>query len=116
MLSGSVTNAVINVGLLSQGQFPVTSLGGFSVSAGGDLFGGQVSGGLIAGIVAVDSSGNVVSGTDSSGNVVSGTSTMPVANRYLYGGVEASLDLAGLGGFTVMLGLSQLGPLDAFVE
>jgi len=106
MLSGSVTDAVIDVGLLSQGQFPVTSIGGFSVSAGGELFGATVSGTLIAGVVAVDSSGNVVP---------AGSST-PVAHRYLYGGVEASLDLAGLGGFTVMLGLSQLGPLDAFVE
>jgi hypothetical protein len=106
MLSGSVTDAVIDVGKLSQGQFPVTSLGGFSVSAGGDLFGAQVSGALVAGIVNVDSSGNVVT---------TGSST-PVANSYFYGGIEASLDLAGLGGFTVMLGLSQLGPLDAFVE
>ncbi len=106
MLSGSVTDAVIDVGLLSQGQFPITSIGGFSVSASGTLFGATVSGALIAGVVAVDSSGNVVP---------AGSST-PVANRYLYGGVEASLDLAGLGGFTVMLGLSQLGPLDAFIE
>jgi hypothetical protein len=44
MLSGSVTNAVIDVGRLSQGQFPVTSLGSFSVSAGGELFGASVSG------------------------------------------------------------------------
>jgi hypothetical protein len=106
MFSGSVTDAVIDVDLLKAGQFPITSIGGFSVSASGDLFGAKVSGTLIAGIVAVDSSGNVVP---------AGSST-PVANRYLYGGVEASLDLAGLGGFTVMLGLSQLGPLDAFVE
>ncbi len=106
MLSGSVTDAVIDVGLLEQGQFPITSLGGFSVSAGGDLFGAKVSGTLIAGIVPVDSKGNLVPDG----------STTPEANRYLYGGVEASLDLAGLGGFTVMLGLSQLGPLDAFVE
>ncbi len=106
MLSGSVTDAVIDVGLLSQGDFPITSIGGFSVSASGTLFGATVSGALVAGVVAVDSSGNVVP---------EGSST-PVANRYLYGGVEASLDLAGLGGFTVMLGLSQLGPLDAFIE
>ena len=91
-LSGSVQDAVINVGKLEQGEFPIDSLGGVGISIGGNLFGGKVSGSLFL------------------ADEVVGDQTI------FYGGIEAGLDIEGLAGFEVRLGISQYGPLDAFVE
>ncbi len=91
-LSGSVQDAVIDVGKLEQGQFPIDSLGGVGISVGGNLFGGKVSGSVFL-----------------ADEVVGGQTVF-------YGGIEAGLDIEGLAGFEVRLGISQNGPLDAFVE
>ena len=83
---------MIDVGLLASGEFPITSLGGVGVSVSGDLFGAQVSGAAF-----------LATRPDASGTTV------------VYGGIEAGIDIAGMG-LQVMMGLSQDGPLDAFVE
>ena len=91
-LSGSVQDAVIDVGKLAAGQFPIDSLGGGGIAVGGNLFGGKVSGSLFL-----------------ADEVVGGKTVF-------YGGIEAGLDIEDLAGFEIRLGISQYGPLDAFVE
>ena len=85
-------DAVIDVGKLAAGQFPIDSLGGGGIAVGGNLFGGKVSGSLFL-----------------ADEVVGGKTVF-------YGGIEAGLDIEGLAGFEIRLGISQYGPLDAFVE
>ncbi len=106
-LSGSVQDAVIDVGLLEQGQFPITGLGGFGVSVSGQMFGADVKGDLFLAILNTDSNGNPIA---------DGDTTTPVAHHYLYGGIDGGLNLAGLGGFEIRLGISQFGLLDAYVD
>ncbi len=91
-LSGSVQDAVIDVGKLAARQFPIDSLGGGGIAVGGNLFGGKVSGSLFL-----------------ADEVVGGKTVF-------YGGIEAGLDIEDLAGFEIRLGISQYGPLDAFVE
>ena len=105
-VSGTVTDAVIDVGLLEQGKFPITGLTGAGISVSGTLFGASVTGAAFFDILDVDSSGNAIP-TDS---------TTPVANRIFYGGIEGGISFAGAAGFKIRLGVSSLGPLDAFLE
>ncbi len=106
MISGSVTDAMIDVGLLQQGKFPITGLSGAGLAVSGTLFGATVSGGAFLDILNVDANGVAIA---------SGSST-PIANRIFYGGIEAGIELENAAGFQVRLGFSQLGPLDAFLE
>ena len=101
-LSGSVQNAVIDVGLLEQGQFPITSLDGFSFGVSGHLFGADISGQIDLGVLNTDDNGNVV--------------TSGGTHHFLYGGVEAGIDLFGEAGFEVRVGFSEFGPLDAYLN
>ena len=92
-LAGSVTDAVIDVGKLEAGQFPVTSIGGASFSANGTFAGATIK-----------AEGFLATYTDPNGKSV------------LYGGIDGGLDFAGLAGFEIRLGISQLGPLDVYAE
>ncbi len=57
-LSGSISNMVIDVSKLADGQFPIDSVGSFAIKAGGDLFGvGIVNGAFILGIANFTSEG-----------------------------------------------------------
>ncbi len=105
-LSGSVTNVVIDPSLVAAGEFPVTSIGGLSVGVSGNLFGGTVSGTLIAGVVQIDSKGQVVNGPDN---------YTPYTSAF-YAGIEGGISIAGLAGFDIRVGLSQFGPLQVYVE
>ncbi len=105
-VAGSVQDAVIDTSLLSAGQFPVTSLGGFGVSVGGTLFGVQAQGQLFLSTLQTDASFDPIT-------VAPGTEP---AHNYLYGGIDVGVNLDGLGGFDFRLGVSQLGPLDIFVD
>ena len=104
-VSGSVDGAVIDVGLLEQGKFPITGLNGLSVSLSGQLFGVALTGTAFFDILDVDASGNPIV-----------NDSTPVANRIFYGGIEGGISFAGAAGFEVRLGISSLGPLDAFLE
>ncbi|MHB1421755.1 MAG: hypothetical protein ACYC3I_00885 [Gemmataceae bacterium] len=116
-VSGSVTNAVIDSTLLAEGKFALTSLGGFSASVKGKLFGGTVDGTLIAGIVTFDANGQVVSGpnNDIVGDATPTPGVAPFTSVF-YAGVEAGFSLGSMNGFNILLGISQLGPLDVFVN
>ena len=92
-LSGSVQNAVFNVGDLANGQFPLTSLGGAGFQVGGTFAG-----------VTFNAEGFLA------------TTTGPNGQSILYGGIDGGVDIAGLAGFQIRLGLSQLGPLDIYAQ
>ena len=97
----------IDPALLLQGEFPVVGIQSLGVSVSGNLFGGQVSGTLVGGIDRLDSNFNVIAATDT---------TTPVAHRILYLGIEGGFSMAGIGGFSIQVGLSELGPLSAQVS
>jgi len=113
-LSGSATDVVIDPTLIASGQFGITSIGGFAVSISGNLFGGSVSGTVIAGVVTFDSNGKVVDGLD---NLV-GTTKPGVApfTHAFYAGIEGGFNIGDMAGFNIRVGLSQFGPLQIYVE
>ena len=100
--SGTITGIQIDVGLLQQGQFPITGIESLGVTVEGDMFGGKVSAGLIGGIIQVDSFGNEISALDQ---------ITPVADRVFFLGIEGGFTIAGTGGFTIRLALTEKGPL-----
>ena len=106
-VSGAIQGIQIDPSLLAQGEFPITGLSSLAVTVKGDLFGGQIDAGLIGGILKLDSGFNIIATTDT---------TTPVAHRVFYLGLEGGFTIDGMAGFQIQLGLSQLGPLDAFVS
>ena len=42
--------------------------------------------------------------------------TTPVVKRVFYLGIQGGFSMAGMGGFTIRLGLSELGPLQVFIN
>ena len=106
-VTGAIQGIQIDPSLLAQGEFPITGLSSIAVTVQGDLFGGQIDAGLIGGILKLDSGFNIIAPTDT---------TTPVAHRVFYLGLEGGFTIDGMAGFNIQLGLSQLGPLDAFVS
>ena len=86
------------------GKFPITGLTGAGISVSGTLFGASVTGAAFFDILDVDSNGNPIRRSQRT----------TVANRIFYGGIEGGISFAGAAGFKVRLGISSLGPLDAF--
>ncbi len=86
-ISGSVTNAVIDLGLLDSGKFPLVSIDRGSLTVGGKM----------------------------GGAAISGTAFVGITDGIFYGGIEGSLQL-GKSGVSIWVGLSQQGPLDLFVD
>ncbi|HEX7377166.1 MAG TPA: LamG-like jellyroll fold domain-containing protein, partial [Pirellulales bacterium] len=106
-LDGYVDNAVLDTGLLSQGKFPLIGLSGVGIEASGNLFGAQIQGEFFLSMLRYDAGGNVIADDDN---------TTPVAKSYLYGGIDAGIEIAGEAGFQIRLGVSQLGPLEGYVR
>ena len=71
------------------------------------MFGGELDAGLLGGILKLD-------GATTSSDVFD--TTTPVAKRVFYLGLEGGFTIAGLAGFTIRLGLSELGPLQVFLN
>ena len=112
-LSGSVTDIVIDVGKLVDLKFPIISIGGVTVSVSGNLFGGTISATLLAGIVRFDSEGYEVDQNNL--RIGSGTTAVGTVTGAFYAGIRGSFSLGGLSGFKLSLGLSEFGPLTAYV-
>ena len=106
-LSGFVKHAVIDVSMLENNQFPITSLGGFGISAGGNVYGFDISGSMFIAILNVDSSFQPIA---------DGDTTHAIAHSYLYGGIDAAFNLEGISGFEIRIGISPFGPLDVFFQ
>ncbi len=100
--SGSIQGIQIDIGKLLAGQFPIVGIGSIGVEVKGNMFGGQIDAELIGGIVKLDASGNMIPDTDT---------TTPVVGRVFFAGLSGSFAMAGIGGFSIQLALSELGPL-----
>ena len=113
-LQGTVKDVMIDVGKLEAGDFPIISIGALGVSVTGNLFGGTVSGTLLAGVVRFDANGAIV---DANGNLVSnGTPGVGTIRTVFYGGIDAQFSVGGIAGFDIRIGLTQYGPLSVYVE
>ena len=106
-ISGSVQGIKIQPSLLAEGKFPIIGIDAIAVRVKGDMFGGQIDAGLLGGILKLDSNYNIIGIFDT---------TTPVAKRVFYLGIEGGFSLAGMAGFTIRVGLSELGPLQAFIS
>jgi len=104
--SGSVEGVKIDVGKLLAGEFPITEIAAFGVQVKGTMFGGTIDAQLIGGILRLDQFGNMIDTLDS---------TTPVAQRVFYAGLEGGFTMPGVGGLTIRLGLSELGPLGVYL-
>ncbi len=105
--TGGFTGLVIRPTLLQQGLFPITDIGSGYIGVKGALFGGQIDAGLILGVAKLRADGSVIAETDPDQNV---------DQRVLYGGIEGGFSMPGVGGVTIRLGMSEFGPLSAYIE
>ncbi|MEO6789835.1 MAG: hypothetical protein ABI187_02615, partial [Ornithinibacter sp.] len=105
--TGSVQGVRIQPSLLAQGKFPIIAIDSFGVTVHGSMFGGTIDAGLIGGILRLDSSYQIIGTFDQ---------TTPVFKRVFYVGIQGGFTMAGLGGFGIRLGLSELGPLQVFIN
>lgn len=102
-LDGDVTNVVLDVQKLINGQFPIVSMDEGSITASGPAFGGTISGTLLLGVVKVDALNHQV---------------LPGAaydHTIFYAGIEAALTTPEFG-LAIRFGISQNGPLEAYVQ
>ncbi|NOS68309.1 MAG: calcium-binding protein, partial [Verrucomicrobia bacterium] len=105
--SGSIEGVKIKPSLLLEGKFPITDIASIGVSISGKMFGGEITAGLIGGIIRLDSGGKLIGDTDD---------TTPVVDRVFFVGVQGGFKMPGLGGLTIRLALSELGPLGVFIN
>ncbi|MBK8118786.1 MAG: hypothetical protein IPK39_05850 [Sulfuritalea sp.] len=105
--SGAIEGVKIDVGLLLQGKFPIIDIASIGVSLKGKMFGGEITAGLIGGIIKLDANAAVIDSFDS---------TTPVVDRVFFVGVEGGFKMAGVGGFTIKFAVSELGPLGVFIS
>ncbi len=125
-VSGEITDAVINVGYLEAGMFPITSIGSVGGSVSGTLFGMEVNASFVMGIVSFNAenqlieNGNVYSLTLNNGVVtetqVTSSPDTTVSNSILYVGVSGGAKIPGVGGVQVYIGFSSLGPLTFYMS
>ena len=105
--SGSIQGIKIAPALLARGEFPIIGLDSIAVQVSGKMFGGELTAGLLGGILKLDSSYGIIGALDT---------TTPVFKRVFYLGIEGGFSIAGMAGFTIRLGLSELGPLQVFIN
>ena len=106
-ITGSVEGLEIDVAKLRDGQFPIVALESATAEVTGTLFGADIKAEFIAGVIRFDADGQ---------RIASGDRDTPIANSVFYAAIEGGIDIAGLGGLTIRLGLSEKGPLSAYVE
>src|ERR1044072_9326191 len=89
--------------------FPYTTLfrSAFGVSVKGFVFGGELDAALVGGIEKLDANYNIIGTFDN---------TTLVARRIFYMRMEGGFKAAGIAGFTIRFGLSELGPLQVIIN
>jgi hypothetical protein len=105
--TGSVEGIRINPSLLAQGKMPITRIDSLGVTVKGAMFGGEIDAGIVGGILRLDANYNIIGVFDD---------TTPVQQRVFYLGLQGGFSMAGMAGFTIRVGLSELGPLSAFIN
>ena len=106
--SGSIEGVRIDPSLLAQGEFPIIGIDSLGVTVKGKMFGGTIDAGLVGGILRLDSQLPRRSASSTGPRrCTSGSSTSAC---------EGGFSMAGMSGFTIRLGLSELGPLSVFIN
>ncbi|MDQ1553848.1 MAG: large repetitive protein, partial [Microbacteriaceae bacterium] len=106
-ISGAVQGIRIQPSLLLAGEFPIIGIDSIGVTVKGTMFGGEVSAGLIGGILKLDSNYSIIGVFDT---------TTPVRQRVFYLGLAGTISIAGMAGFGIRIGLSELGPLQVYLS
>ncbi len=105
-VTGQVTDVVIDVKKLTSGEFPIVGIGSAAISASGNAFGGTIDGTLILGVIKLDALNHPLP-----------PSATSFDHTIFYAGVDAGFALeGGEAGFHLRFGLSQNGPLEAYIE
>ena len=110
--SGAIEGIKIDLQKLFNGEFPIVDLGALAVGLAGNLFGGDVSGTLLGGIIKIGADG---SGYDNMPVPAEAPADTPVKDRILFIGVQGTITIAGYG-FGIRFALSELGPLGVQIE
>ncbi len=108
-VSGTIKGLQIDIGKLVAGQNPIVGLGTFGVSVRGDLFGGTLDAELVGGLARIDQNNQLIPDDQ----------TVPdsqVKSRVFFAGLQGGFDMGGVGGFTIQIGLSELGPLGVLLS
>ena len=105
--TGAIDRIQIDIDKLVNGEFPIVGVEGIAVGVEGDMFGGEITAQLLGGILRLDADGNVIDSLDV---------TTPVDQSILFAGLEGGFAFPGIGGLTIRLGLSELGPLGVFIN
>ncbi|MGB7963189.1 MAG: hypothetical protein WCF12_09585, partial [Propionicimonas sp.] len=105
--SGSIQGVKIKPALLAEGKFPIIAIDSLGVTVVGKMFGGELNAGLVGGILRLDANYAIIGTFDT---------VTPVVQRVFYLGIQGGFSIAGLAGFTIRLGLSELGPLQVFIN
>jgi hypothetical protein len=126
-VSGYLTDAVIDVNKLLNGEFPITSITAFGGSVKGELFGMEVEAGFILGVVSFNAEYQVVNADGSvtyvnnKGKTVTETAQdnpsidTTITGSSMYVGVMGGATIPGVGGVKIYLGFSSLGPLTVYL-
>ncbi|MHC4294085.1 MAG: hypothetical protein ACYSTL_00700, partial [Planctomycetota bacterium] len=110
-INGSITNLAIDTAKIDEGKFPIIDIESFSISASADpVFGGSLSGSLLMGTVKFNDQGERLPASTGI------TNPDEIAETVIYVGITGEFTIANRGGFKLMFGLSELGPLMAYVK
>ncbi len=112
-VSGSVEGVQIDLDLLAEGKFPFVSIEAVSIEAEGEVFGGELSAAILVGVTRIGGPG---SGYENL--MVPNSVPLPkdqIKARVLFVGVEGGFKFAGMAGFKLSFGMSELGPLSVSV-
>ena len=105
--SGVIEGIKIDITKLTNGEFPIIDIASLGASVSGPLFGGELTGTLVGGILKLDADGNVLD---------SFAPEEDIAERIFFIGVEAGFEFPGVGGLTIRFAVSELGPLGVFIN
>ena len=114
--SGAIEGVRIRPKLLAEGKFPIVSIDAFGVSVSGSLFGGEINAALVGGILVIVEDNTAPEGFRFLGPTDDIPDENLVEDRVLFVGLQGGFSLAGLGGLTIRLALSELGPLGVFLN
>ena len=101
--SGAIEGIKIDMKKLANFEFPIIAIGAMNVTIEADVFGGQLTGSLTAGILNIDEDNEIIPSV--------GIGDVPIKKSIFYLGVQGEFAFSGMSGFSISFGISELGPL-----